>query len=161
MRTMLVSRAGSYRPNGPRLCGGRRLAAAGALVLLALAAASPAFATLKSEGAAAPLGLGPMEGSFEPLDQTMALLPPNSRPDAALPLAPPSETLIEAVTIDLPVWPWSPPLETGADDPAHGYNLWTYGFALMLIVLGLTLGRRAAAPKPPPGPRLRRPGTVD
>lgn len=78
------------------------------------------------------------------------------RLQAALPSPAAPETVIDAVTVDLPVWPWSRPIESEFDDPARGYNIWTYAFAVLLIAAGLALGRRSAPPQRPPSGRRER-----
>lgn len=141
-----------------------------------LCAAQPAVAGLKQEEAATVTFTPPFDASA-PADlrpETTIALGTPSRPAAVspgtMPAALPSpvqpDTVIDAVTVGLPVWPWSTPVETHLDDPKQGYNIWTYGLALLLIVGGLLLGRRrteeAAKPeKPRLGLGARQPGAAD
>jgi hypothetical protein len=154
--------------------------AALAWALLATLVATPAAAVPKQEAA-------PVDGEASallPASSNMALLaPPPARAVSAsasssgavatalpgsavaaegLPGIGEPPAMMEAVTVDLPVWPWSAPLdEGGRDDPEQGYNVWTYGFALALIVLGLTLGRRAVTQEKPRRAPLRRVSAAD
>lgn len=74
------------------------------------------------------------------------------------------DTVLDAVTVDLPVWPWSTPVDQSLGDPAQGYNVWTYGLAVLLIAAGLALGRRKDRPGEKPGKasqRLGQPSAAD
>lgn len=150
-----VTWSGRAKPAGfrfgliPSLFRTAALFFAGAFLLVA-ALAQPALAGPKSESPS-PLGdpvFAPHLGSEIETDPVLAFSAPGARSlqngglAAALPQPASPDTVLDAVTVDLPVWPWSTPVDRTLDDPAQGYNFWTYGFALLLIGAGLALGRR-------------------